>query len=49
MSGKRLDDNDIISDYVEHKFTLKELSVKHNFRIGCIAQDPLEGLIEYHK
>ena len=28
---------------------LKDLSVKHNFKIGCIAQDPLEGLVEYHK
>ena len=28
---------------------LKDLSVKHNFKIGCIAQDPLEGLIQYHK
>ena len=28
---------------------LKELSEKHNLRIGCIAQDPLEGLIKYHK
>ena len=28
---------------------LKELSEKHNFKIGRIAQDPLEGLVEYHK
>ncbi len=27
---------------------LKDLSVKHNFKIGCIVQDPLLGLIKYH-
>jgi N-acetylglucosamine kinase-like BadF-type ATPase len=36
---------------IAHYFSdiLKDLSVKHNFKIGCIAQDPLEGLIQYHK
>ena len=28
---------------------LKDLSVKHNFKIGYISQNPLEGLIQYHK
>ena len=28
---------------------LKDLSVKYNFKIGKIEQDPLGGLIEYHK
>ena len=28
---------------------LKDLSVKHNFKIGRISQDPLQGLVEYHK
>ena len=28
---------------------LKDLSIKHYFKIGRIDQEPLEGLVEYHK
>lgn len=36
--GKRLDSNEIISDYVEHKFTIKELSVKYRKSVSTIQR-----------
>lgn len=38
MAGNRLNNNDIISDYVEHKFTLKELSVKYGKSVSTMQR-----------
>ena len=38
VGGNRLSVNDIISDYVEHKLTLKELSVKYRKSVSTIQR-----------
>lgn len=38
MAGNRLNNNDIKSDYVEHKFTLKELLVKYGKSVSTMQR-----------
>ena len=38
VGGNRLTVNDVISDYVEHKLTLKELSTKYRKSVSTIQR-----------
>ena len=38
LLAKRLNTNDVISDYVEHKFTLKELAIKYRKSVSTIQR-----------